>query len=100
MVQLLGVLVHRQPTGLVQALSSQCSGPHLKVALIGFGIGPPDFQVEIGGMCGEFPRIAEQTVFSSICGTSSNFHLFAKSSFKNFIAFGICDRASINGFVP
>ncbi|PPR92362.1 hypothetical protein GOBAR_AA28302 [Gossypium barbadense] len=41
--------------------------------------------------------IAEHTAFSSTCDASSNFHLFAKSSFKNFIAFGICDRASIKG---
>ncbi|PPR94650.1 hypothetical protein GOBAR_AA26019 [Gossypium barbadense] len=43
-----------KPTGLVQALSSQCSGPPLKVGLVGFGIVPPDYRVEIGGMGGKF----------------------------------------------
>ncbi|PPS14430.1 hypothetical protein GOBAR_AA06147 [Gossypium barbadense] len=43
--------------------------------------------------------MAEQTALNSICDTSSNFHLFAKSSFKNLTAFGICERASINGYL-
>ncbi|PPR87911.1 hypothetical protein GOBAR_AA32779 [Gossypium barbadense] len=37
------------------------------------------------------------TAFSSTCDASSNFRLFAKSSFKNLTAFGIYERASING---
>ncbi|PPR85273.1 hypothetical protein GOBAR_AA35417 [Gossypium barbadense] len=45
-----------KPTGLVQALSSQFSSPHLKVGPVGFGIALPDFRVEIRGMGGEFPR--------------------------------------------
>ncbi|PPR99451.1 hypothetical protein GOBAR_AA21215 [Gossypium barbadense] len=40
--------------------------------------------------------MAEQTAFSSICDLSSNFRLFARSSFKNLIAFGICESTSLN----
>ncbi|PPR93379.1 hypothetical protein GOBAR_AA27293 [Gossypium barbadense] len=43
--------------------------------------------------------MAEQTAFNSICDALSNFHLFVKSSFKNLTAFGICERASIDGFL-
>ncbi|PPR96514.1 hypothetical protein GOBAR_AA24155 [Gossypium barbadense] len=40
--------------------------------------------------------MAEQTAFNSTCDASWNFRLFAKSSIKNLIALGICEKASIN----
>ncbi|PPR83041.1 hypothetical protein GOBAR_AA37672 [Gossypium barbadense] len=43
--------------------------------------------------------MAEQIAFSSTCDLSSNFRLFARSSFKNLTTFEICERASINCYL-
>ncbi|PPR98314.1 hypothetical protein GOBAR_AA22354 [Gossypium barbadense] len=56
MDRLSGGLEHHQPTELVQAWSSQCSGPQLKVRPKVSKKVPPDFLVETGGRGVSFSR--------------------------------------------